>query len=155
MPSRRQAQNFTGRDDMGMAHRFRKILEGDRCVRPASVFDPLSIRMAAGAGHELAMLGGSVAALAVLGAPDHALLTLDEFAGLCRRICRRAPIPLMVDADHGYGNALNVMRCVEEMESAGVAAMSLEDTALPYGFGQVESQLISVSEAAGKIAAAV
>lgn len=135
--------------------RFRAILEGDRCVNPASVFDPLTARMAGDAGFELAVLGGSVAALVILGAPDHALLTLDELAGLCRRICRNAPIPLMVDADHGFGNALNVMRCVEELELAGVAGISLEDTVLPYPFGVTEPTLLSVEEATGKIAAAV
>lgn len=135
--------------------RFRAILDGDRCVIPASVFDPLTARMAGDAGFELAVLGGSVAALVVLGAPDHALLTLDELAALSRRISRASPLPLLVDADNGYGNALNVMRCVEELELAGVAAMTLEDTVLPYPFGNAEAQLLSVAEAAGKIAAAV
>lgn len=135
--------------------RFRAILEGDRCLIPASVFDPLTARMAGDAGFELAVLGGSVAALVVLGAPDHGLLTLDELAALSRRICRAAPLPLLVDADNGFGNALNVMRCVEELELAGVAAMTLEDTVLPYPFGNAEPQLLSVAEAAGKIAAAV
>ncbi len=135
--------------------RFRAILDGDRCVNPASVFDPLTARMAGDAGFELAVLGGSVAALVILGAPDHALLTLDELAGLCRRICRNAPIPLMVDADHGFGNALNAMRCVEELELAGVAGISLEDTVLPYPFGLTEPTLLSVEEATGKIAAAI
>ncbi|EUB98139.1 Oxaloacetate decarboxylase [Rhizobium sp. CF080] len=136
-------------------HSIRAILEGGTCVKPASVFDPMTARMAADAGFELAVLGGSVAGLAVLGAPDHALLTLDELAGLCRRICRRSPLPLLVDADHGYGNALNVMRCIEELETAGVSAISLEDTVLPYPFGHQEPQLLSVAEAKGKVAAAL
>lgn len=134
---------------------FRAILTRSGCVRPASVFDPLSARMAAAMGFPLAMLGGSVAAMAVLGAPDHNLLTLDEFAGLCRRICRAGALPLMVDADHGFGNALNAMRCVEELELAGVAAISLEDTDLPADHGALQPRLIAEDAAAAKIAAAV
>jgi carboxyvinyl-carboxyphosphonate phosphorylmutase len=73
------------------------------------------------------MLAGSVASLAVLGAPDLVLLTLTEFAEQARRITRAIDLPLIVDADHGYGNALNVMRTVEELETAGVAAITIED----------------------------
>lgn len=135
--------------------RFRAILAGNTCVSPASVYDPMSMRIAADLGFELAMLGGSVAALAVLGAPDHCLLSLDEFAGLCRRLCRIGALPLMVDADHGFGNALNAMRCVEELEAAGVAAMTLEDTALPQAYGEPREELISIAEAGAKVAAAV
>ncbi|MHA1530070.1 MAG: isocitrate lyase/PEP mutase family protein, partial [Alphaproteobacteria bacterium] len=64
--------------------------------------------------------------------------------------------PFMVDADHGYGNALNVMRTVEELEAAGVAALTIEDTALPQAFGQgVETRLLSLDEGVGKMKAAV
>ena len=67
------------------------------------------------------MFAGSVASPAVLGAPDLIVLTLSEFADQAYRIGRGAELPLLVDADHGYGNALNVMRTVEELEIAGVA----------------------------------
>jgi carboxyvinyl-carboxyphosphonate phosphorylmutase len=135
--------------------RLRSILAGKACVSPASVYDPMSMRIAADLGFELAMLGGSVAALVVLGAPDHCLLSLDEFAGLCRRLCRTGALPLMVDADHGFGNALNAMRCVEELEVAGVAAMTLEDTMLPQAYGGQRDEMISIDEAKAKVAAAV
>lgn len=134
---------------------LRAILAGDRCVHPASVHDAVSIRMAEDIGFDLAMLGGSVAALAVLGAPDISLLTLSEFAGLCRRICRASQLPLFVDADHGFGNALNVMRTVEEVENAGVAGLGLEDTVLPMAFDESGDNLISIAEASGKLKAAV
>ena len=75
------------------------------------------------------MFAGSVASLAVLGAPDLIVLTLSEFADQAYRIGRAAELPLLVDADHGYGNALNVMRTVEELETAGVGGLSIEDTA--------------------------
>src|SRR5262245_57446303 len=89
--------------------RFRRIIEGDRCVHPASVYDAMSARVAADLGFEAGMLAGSTASLAVLGAPDNITLTLSEFAALAQRICRASELPLMVDADHGYGNALSVM----------------------------------------------
>ena len=134
---------------------FRAILEGDGCIFPASVWDPLSARMAEDLGFEAGMFAGSVASLAVLGAPDLVMLTLSEFAEQACRIGRAAELPLIVDADHGYGNALNAGRTVEELEIAGVAALTVEDTELPQPFGAVgETRLLSVEEFAGKIAAA-
>ena len=136
--------------------RFRAILEGKSCVHPASVFDPVSARIAEDLGFELGMFAGSVASLTVLGAPDLTVITLTEFAEQAHRICRAAGLPLMVDADHGYGNALNVMRTVEELETAGIAALTVEDTALPQGFGAgALAKLISLEEGAGKMRAAV
>lgn len=135
--------------------RFRAILSGSACVRPASVFDPLSARIAEEIGFETMMLAGSVASLAVLGAPDIILLTLTEFSGLVRRICRGAALPLLCDADHGYGNALNVMRTVEELENAGVSALTIEDTDLPRGYGKPPASLLSLDEGLGKMRAAV
>lgn len=135
--------------------RFRALLQGDRCVQPASVFDPISIRLAEHLGFEVAVLGGSVASLTVLGAPDLTLVTLSELTEQVRRLCRVSELPLLVDADHGFGNALNVKRTVEELENAGAAAVTIEDTALPLPFGAVESPLVSVAEGVGKVRAAV
>jgi oxaloacetate decarboxylase len=136
--------------------RFREIIAGDRCVYPGSVFDPISTRIAADLGFEVAMFAGSVASMAILGAPDNITITLTEFAEQAHRICRAAEIPLMVDADHGYGNALNVMRTVEELETAGIAGLSIEDTLLPEPFGGgTAAPLLSIAEGAGKMRAAV
>jgi carboxyvinyl-carboxyphosphonate phosphorylmutase len=135
--------------------RYRAILAGDRFVRPASVYDALSARAAEALGFEVMMLAGSTASLAVLGAPDLVLLTLTEFAEQARRVTRAASLPLMVDADHGYGNALNVMRCVQELEAAGVSALSIEDTVLPTPFGASGDAFISIEEGAAKMRAAV
>jgi oxaloacetate decarboxylase len=135
--------------------KFRAILAGSSCVSPASVFDPLSSRIAEELGFEVAMLAGSVASLVVLGAPDMILLSATEFAEQAYRIGRASSLPLIVDADHGYGNALNVMRTVSELETAGVAALTIEDTALPKEFGVPKSHLISLDEAVGKLRAAV
>ena len=135
--------------------RYRRVLAGDACVYPASVFDAMSARMAESLGYEVGMLAGSVASAAVLGAPDLVVLTLTEFAEQIRRITRAGSLSLMVDADHGYGNALNVMRTVEELETAGVAALTIEDTLLPTAFGGEGEGLISISEMLGKLRAAV
>ena len=136
--------------------KFRQHLAGDRCIVPASIFDAFSARIAEDLGFEMGMVGGSTASLAVLGAPDLIVLTLSELSQQCRRISRASDLPFMVDADHGYGNALNVMRTVEELEAAGVCALSIEDTALPQAYGQgAETRLLSLEEGAGKMRAAV
>ena len=136
--------------------RFRAVLQGSRCVHPGSVFDPISARLAEQLGFEIGMFAGSIASFTVLGSPDLILLTLSEFAEQAYRICRAGSLPLLVDADHGYGNALNVMRTVEELETAGVSALSIEDTALPAGFGAPgEMRLISIDEGVGKLRAAL
>jgi carboxyvinyl-carboxyphosphonate phosphorylmutase len=135
---------------------FRALISGGRVLHPASVFDPLSARSAEDLGFEAAMLAGSVASLAVLGAPDLVVLTLTELADLCRRICRAGNLPLLVDADHGFGNAISVQRTVQELEAAGVAALTIEDTLLPKPFGSTaKDALISIEEGVGKIVAAV
>ena len=135
---------------------FRAILEGERCVHPASVFDPISARIAQDIGFEAGMFAGSVASLTILGAPDHIVITMSEFAEQCRRICRAGELPLMVDADHCYGNALNVMRTVEELETAGICGMSIEDTVLPMEHGSPrETNFTSIEEGVGKMKAAL
>jgi carboxyvinyl-carboxyphosphonate phosphorylmutase len=94
--------------------------------------------------------------MTVLGAPDLIVLTLSEFADQARRIGRASDLPLLVDADHGYGNALNVRRTVEELEMAGVAALSIEDTDLPTPYGaDGKASLISLDEGIGKMKAAL
>ncbi len=135
--------------------RFRSVLSGNKCVFPGSVFDPMSARIAESLGFEVGMFAGSVASMTVLGAPDLIVLTLTEFAEQAHRICRAGNLPLLCDADHGYGNALNVMRTVEELETAGVAGLSIEDTELPIAFGGGKPRLIPIEEGVGKMRAAV
>ena len=136
--------------------KLRAILAGDRCVHPASVFDPISARIAQDLGFELAFMAGSTASATVLGAPDLVVLTLTEFAEQIHRICRAANISLVVDADHGYGNALSVKRTVEELETAGLAGLTIEDTVLPQSFGKTKGEeFISVEEGVGKMKAAL
>src|SRR5579864_9810917 len=128
---------------------LRSILSGPVCVRPGSVYDAISIRIAEDVGFELGMFGGSVASLAVLGDPDVALITLTEVAEQMRRMSRASRLPVLVDADHGYGNALNVRRTIEELEAAGAAGLTIEDTLLPPVYGETRTQLISLEEGVG------
>ena len=93
---------------------FRKVLQGEECIFPGSVYDAVSARLATEVGFEIGMFAGSIGSSVVLGAPDYIVLTLTEFAEQARRICRNTSLPLLVAADHGYGNALNVKRTVEE-----------------------------------------
>src|SRR6201986_2326704 len=135
--------------------RLRAILSGSTCIRPGSVYDAISIRIADERGFELGMFGGSVASLAVLGDPDIALITLTELAEQMRRMSRASPLPVLVDADHGYGNALNVRRTVQELEAAGAAGLTIEDTLLPPAYGEPKAQLISLEEGVGKMKGAL
>lgn len=135
---------------------FRAVMAGQACVHPASVFDPLSARIAEDIGFEVGMFAGSTASLTVLGAPDNITLTLSEFAAQARRITRASQLPIMVDADHGYGNALNVARTVEELDVAGICGLSIEDTNLPEPFASAgAASMVSLDEGVGKMRAAV
>src|SRR5438128_11582387 len=134
---------------------LRSILSGGHCVRPGSVYDAISVRIAEDLGFEVGMFGGSVASLAVLGDPDIALITLTELAEQMRRMSRAGALPVLVDADHGYGNGMNVRRTVQELEAAGAAGLTIEDTLLPQAYGQAKTQLISLDEGVGKMKAAL
>jgi oxaloacetate decarboxylase len=143
---------------MAFRHRrekLRAILSDSNCIRPGSVYDAISIRIAEDLGFELGMFGGSVASLAVLGDPDIALITLTELAEQMRRMSRASALPVVVDADHGYGNALNVRRTIEELETAGCAGLTIEDTLLPPAYSETKTKLISLEEGVGKMKAAL
>ena len=135
--------------------RYRAVIGGNECIHPASVFDAISARIAEDLGFEIGMFAGSIGSFSVLGNPDLILLTLTEFAAQAYRINRAGKLPLMVDADHGYGNALNVMRTIQELETAGVAGIMIEDTVLPRAFGEKQPTLISLEEGIGKMRAAL
>ncbi len=136
--------------------KLRDILAGQRSVPMATVFDPISARIAHDLGCEGGLMGGSLASMVVLGAPDLIVLTLTELAEQVHRCTRVSSVPLVVDGDHGYGNALSVMRTVQEIDHAGAAAVSIEDTLLPRAFGSTDApQLVSLDEGIGKMKAAV
>lgn len=135
---------------------LRDIFATQECLIASSVFDPVSARFAKALDSEVGVMGGSVASHTVLGAPDIVLLTASELVEQARRICRLDAVNLIVDADHGYGNALNVMRVVQELQAAGVAATCIEDSVLPREFGASDKQgLLSIEEGVKKMQAAV
>ena len=136
--------------------RLRAILNGNETISPATVFDALSARVAEAAGYSCGILSGSVSAATVLGAPDMALQTLTEFAHQVRSITRASDLSVFVDADQGYGNALNVMRTDEELEHAGLAGLAIEDLVMPSRFGVHGAlELIAIPEMLGKLKAAL
>ena len=134
---------------------FRRALSGDAPVLAANIFDPLSARIAQLLGYSVCVLSGSVAKAASLAVPDLVLANMSDLADQCRRIMRAAPVSLMVDAEDGYGGAVNVMRTVADLEAAGVSAIEIEDNAVPRRFGVVDPGLVSVEEQVGKLRAAL
>jgi len=134
---------------------FKQALNSDTCEYPASIFDPISARIAEMVGYKFAMLPGSVASAIALVLPDLVLLTASELATQVRAINRVANLSLIVDADHCFGNALNVVRTVEELEIAGAAAITIEDTVLPRPFREPKLHSIPKPEMIGKLKAAV
>ena len=137
--------------------RFRAVLASDQCIHPALIFDPVSARLAEDLGFPVGALAGSTTSITMLGAPDLVVHTLTECAQQVRQVSRASNLSLQVDCDNGYGNALNVMRTVEELENAGAAALIFEDTELPMRFGSPKGRgrLISFEEAVGKMKAAL
>src|SRR3982751_3059259 len=144
---------------MGTAERrkrMRATLEGEECALLATIFDPISARIADDLGFRAGLMGGSIASHVVLGAPDVIVLTLTELAEQVRRCTRVSNVPLLIDGDHGYGNALNVMRTVQELDAAGAAGVMIEDTLLPRPYGASDTaELLSIEESVDKMRAAV
>ena len=107
-------------------------------------------------GFQAVYMTGSGAAMSILGEPDIGLLTMTEMVTHAHNLARAVDLPVIADADTGYGNALNVMRTVKEYESAGVAALHIEDQVAPKKCGHFEGkQVISMIEMVGKIKAAL
>jgi len=139
--------------------RFRTILESDACTAAAPIFDPLSARIADMHGWDVCKLSGSFGKFANLAVPDGIpLANMSDLADLCWRINRVSDACLIVDADEGGGNALNVARTVRELEMAGACAIEIEDNVVPTAFGQAERRhalMLSEAEQVGKLEAAV
>lgn len=134
---------------------FRALLERPTLTRSATVFDAVSARLAQAAGFEFGLLGGSIAAAVVAGAPDIGVLTPTEFIDQARRVTRGSDLPLLVDGDDGYGNALVTRRTVEGLEAAGVCAIMIEDVPLGVPYGVSRPGLTSKDEYYDKLRAAV
>ncbi|MEV0810816.1 oxaloacetate decarboxylase [Micromonospora sp. NPDC050200] len=136
------------------AQQLRARLAGPGIVVAPGVYDGLSARIAALAGFEAVYVSGGAVARSS-GVPDLGLLTMTEVLGRLREVVDAVDVPVIADADTGYGNALNVRRTVREFDRLGVAALHLEDQVTPKRCGHYEDkQLISVAEMTGKVRAA-
>jgi 2-methylisocitrate lyase-like PEP mutase family enzyme len=120
------------------------------------VYDPLTASLAADAGAEALYLSGAALAYTRLGRPDIGLVSMAEVAETIALVRDRVPTPLIVDADNGYGNALNMQRTMRVFERAGASALQIEDQAYPKRCGHLAGKrLIPAAEMAGKVRAAV
>jgi carboxyvinyl-carboxyphosphonate phosphorylmutase len=135
--------------------RFRTVLSRPDCTLAANIFDPLSARIAHMLDYEICFLSGSVHKVANLAMPDTVLVNMSDLVDVCRRITRIADVSLMHDGEDGFGNAVNVVRSVKELEAAGVAAIEIEDAIPPTQFNQKSLGLFSQAEQMGKLEAAV
>ena len=135
--------------------RFRTVLSRPDCTLAANIFDPLSARIAHMLDYEVCFLSGSVHKVANLAMPDIVLVNMSDLVDVCRRITRIAEVSLMHDGEDGFGNAVNVVRSVKELEAAGVAAIEIEDAIPPTKFNQQDLGLFSEAEQVGKLEAAV
>ena len=135
--------------------RFRAVLSRPDCTLAANIFDPLSARIAHMLDYEVCFLSGSVHKVANLAVPDIVLVNMSDLVDVCRRITRIADVSLMHDGEDGFGNAVNVVRSVKELEAAGVSAIEIEDAIPPARFNQGDLGLYSEAEQVGKLEAAV
>jgi 2,3-dimethylmalate lyase len=130
-------------------------LERDGMVVAPGAFDPLAARLVEEAGFPAVYMTGFGTSAAMLGRPDVGLVTMTEMVDNARRIAGCVDIPVIADADTGYGNPLNVMRTVAAYENAGVAAIHLEDQVAPKKCGHMEGKaVIPAAEMAAKVRAA-
>ncbi|WP_293868352.1 oxaloacetate decarboxylase [uncultured Alsobacter sp.] len=138
------------------AARLRRRLAGSPIVIAPGVYDALTASLATTAGFEALYLSGAAIAYTRLGRPDIGLVSMAEVADSLAHVCERVDTPVIVDADTGYGNALNVQRTVQIFERAGAAAIQLEDQTFPKRCGHLADKgLVSTTEMVGKIRAAV
>ncbi len=135
---------------------LRSALTSGRTLTMPGVFDALSARLAADAGFEAVFLSGYGMSATRLGEPDFGLLGEGEVAAAAAHVCAAVDLPVIVDADTGYGNALNVMRTVRDLVRAGAAGIFLEDQVWPKRCGHMRGKrVIPMAEQVGKLRAAI
>jgi len=140
----------------GGAARLRALLDSGQTIVAPGAFDSLSARLVEEAGFPAVYMTGFGTSAALIGRPDVGLLTMTEMAGNAGRIAACVDIPVIADADTGYGNPLNLIRTVGAYEAAGVAGIHIEDQVAPKKCGHMEGkQVIPAEEMAQKIRAAV
>src|SRR5215468_6824119 len=140
----------------GGAARLRALLASGQTIVAPGAFDPLAARLVEEAGFPAVYMTGFGTSAALIGRPDVGLLTMTEMAGNAGRIAACVDIPVIADADTGYGNPLNVIRTVGAYEAAGAAGIHIEDQVAPKKCGHLEGKLvIPAEEMAAKVRAAV
>jgi methylisocitrate lyase len=141
---------------MTKGNQVRRFLQEKGQLIMPGVFDALSAKVAARAGFEVIFITGYSLSATLLGEPDFGLLTQTEVVSAAQRICAVVDTPVIVDADTGYGNAINVIRTVEDLVRAGAAGMFLEDQVWPKRCGHMRGkQVIALDEQLNKLRAAV
>lgn len=139
-----------------MKKTFKDKLNNPKMLILPGVYDALSALLVQQTGFEGVYLSGASISYTRLGRSDVGLVSVSEVANTLEMICDRVDIPVMVDADNGYGNALNVQRTVRQFERAGASAIQLEDQSYPKRCGHLNGKiLIKTSEMVGKINAAL
>lgn len=141
-----------------MAHhtRIHTLLEKEPTLVFPGVYDALGAKLVERAGFPLTFISGYSVAATQLGLPDFGYVTQTEMVGIAKRVCGAVEIPIIIDADTGYGNALNVIRTVQELIGAGAAGMFLEDQVWPKRCGHMKGKrVIPVEEQVQKIKAAI
>lgn len=140
---------------MSPGSQLRDLLSRDEIVCSPGVHDPLAARVADAVGFEMLSMTGNGTSVSKLGLPDAGLITLPEMASNAERIAETADVPILADADDGYGNAINAGRTVREFARAGVAGVHIEDQSFPKRCGFVEGKrVVPEEEAVGKYRAA-
>ena len=141
---------------MTSANSVRQLLDRHEQLVMPGVYDALSAKIAARAGFEVVFITGYSLSATLLGEPDFGLLTQTEVVNAATRICCVIDTPVIVDADTGYGNAINVIRTVEDLIRAGAAGMFLEDQVWPKRCGHMKGkQVIALEEQLNKLRAAI
>ncbi len=141
---------------MNQAERIRHLLKEKGVLVMPGVYDALSAKMAARAGFDVIFITGYSLSATLLGEPDFGILTQTEMLAAAQRICSVVSAPVIVDADTGYGNAINVIRTVKELIRAGAAGMFLEDQVWPKRCGHMKGkQVIPLDEQLKKLGAAI
>jgi methylisocitrate lyase len=137
------------------AQRIRELVASDTVLMPG-VYDALTARIAAQVGFDIVFISGYSVSATRLGEPDFGFVTQSEMAEAARAVCRVSRAPVIVDADTGYGNALNVMRTVRDLQDAGASGVFLEDQVWPKKCGHMAGKrVVEAEEHAAKLRAAV
>jgi 2,3-dimethylmalate lyase len=138
------------------APRLAELLRAQEPILAPGAYDALTARLIEQAGFPAVYMTGFGTSASLLGRPDVGLLTMSQMVDNARRIAQAVDVPVIADADTGYGNPLNVIRTVQEYELAGVSAIHIEDQVMPKKCGHMENkQVIAAAEMTEKIHAAV